>query len=110
MAVLWPMVVLKTRVFLGPYSLVHTTTKSSVWSPPFFLKLWRPRAIGWALSGRNRKLPLVNVANVAYVFSLMNAAAIVGLLYFITGKRDVWAGSDLERFGAAGRTGQEAGD
>jgi cellulose synthase/poly-beta-1,6-N-acetylglucosamine synthase-like glycosyltransferase len=48
-------------------------------------------AIGWALSGRNSRLPLVNIA---YVFSLMNAAAIVGLLYFIVGKRDVWARSE----------------
>jgi hypothetical protein len=48
-------------------------------------------AIGWALSGRNSRLPL---ANIAYVFSLMNAAAIVGLLYFIVGKRDVWAQSE----------------
>jgi biofilm PGA synthesis N-glycosyltransferase PgaC len=48
-------------------------------------------AIGWALSGRNSRLPLVNIA---YVFSLMNAAAIVGLLYFIVGKRDVWAQSE----------------
>jgi cellulose synthase/poly-beta-1,6-N-acetylglucosamine synthase-like glycosyltransferase len=48
-------------------------------------------AMGWVLSMRDRKLPLVNVA---YVFSVMNAAAIVGLLYFIFGKRDVWAGTD----------------
>src|SRR5262249_43685395 len=50
-------------------------------------------AMGWVLSRRHRRLPLVNVA---YVFSLMNAAAIVGLLYFILGKRDVWAATRTE--------------
>ncbi|MGH9823092.1 MAG: hypothetical protein ACREDR_07575, partial [Blastocatellia bacterium] len=43
---------------------------------------------GWVLSGRQRKARLLNAA---YVFSLMNIAAIVGLIYFVTGKRDVWA-------------------
>jgi biofilm PGA synthesis N-glycosyltransferase PgaC len=37
---------------------------------------------------RERK---VRVLNFAYVFSVMNAAALVGLIYFIFGKRDVWA-------------------
>lgn len=37
---------------------------------------------------RNRK---IRVLNLAYVFSLMNAAALVGLVYFLAGKRDVWA-------------------
>ena len=32
----------------------------------------------------------VRVFNFAYVFSVMNAAALVSLLYFIAGKRDVW--------------------
>lgn len=36
---------------------------------------------------RKRK---VRVLNFAYVFSVMNAAALVGLIYFILGKRDVW--------------------
>jgi len=37
---------------------------------------------------RNRRVPLLNFA---YVFSLMNAAALVGLFYFVIGKRNVWA-------------------
>jgi biofilm PGA synthesis N-glycosyltransferase PgaC len=41
----------------------------------------------WLLK-RNRRVRLLNFA---YVFSLMNAAAIVGLFYFVVGKRDVWA-------------------
>jgi hypothetical protein len=32
----------------------------------------------------------VRLLSFAYVFSVMNAAALVGLLYFITGKRDIW--------------------
>jgi biofilm PGA synthesis N-glycosyltransferase PgaC len=43
---------------------------------------------GWLLAGRARGPRLLNSA---YVFSVMNAAAIVGLLYFISGKHDVWA-------------------
>lgn len=42
---------------------------------------------GWLLR-RNRKVRLLSLA---YVFSVMNAAALVGLFYFIIGKRDVWA-------------------
>ncbi|HKY05220.1 MAG TPA: glycosyltransferase family 2 protein [Blastocatellia bacterium] len=42
---------------------------------------------GW-LSRHNRKVRLLNFA---YVFSMMNAAALVGLFYFIRGKRDIWA-------------------
>jgi len=37
---------------------------------------------------RNRRVPLLSFA---YVFSLMNAAALVGLFYFVIGKRNVWA-------------------
>lgn len=33
----------------------------------------------------------VRLLNFAYVFSLMNAAALVGLVYFVVGKRNVWA-------------------
>lgn len=44
-------------------------------------------AAGWILSGHNR---LVRLARAAYAFSLMNAAALLGLIYFITGKQDVW--------------------
>ena len=36
---------------------------------------------------RKRRLRLLSVA---YVFSVMNAAALVGLIYFILGKRNVW--------------------
>ncbi len=36
---------------------------------------------------RNRRVRLLNAA---YVFSVMNAAAIVGLFYFLRGKRNVW--------------------
>lgn len=43
---------------------------------------------GACLLKRKRK---VRVLNFAYVFSLMNAAALVGLFYFVTGKRNVWA-------------------
>ncbi len=39
------------------------------------------------LRKRYRRLRLLNIA---YVFSVMNAAALVGLLYFIRGKRNVW--------------------
>jgi hypothetical protein len=41
---------------------------------------------GW-LAKRNRKVRLLNAA---YVFSVMNAAALVGLFYFLRGKRNVW--------------------
>ena len=44
-------------------------------------------AAGAALLKRQRKVRLLNFA---YVFSVMNAAALVGLFYFIVGKRDVW--------------------
>lgn len=37
---------------------------------------------------RDRRVPVLNFA---YVFSLMNAAALVGLFYFVIGKRNVWA-------------------
>jgi len=36
---------------------------------------------------RKRKVRLLNLA---YVFSVMNAAALVGLVYFLLGKRNVW--------------------
>ena len=42
---------------------------------------------GWLLSKSHRK---VRIFNVAYVFSVMNAAALVGLFYFLFGKRNVW--------------------
>jgi biofilm PGA synthesis N-glycosyltransferase PgaC len=42
---------------------------------------------GASLRKRNRELRLLNVV---YVFSIMNAAALVGLLYFLRGKRNVW--------------------
>jgi biofilm PGA synthesis N-glycosyltransferase PgaC len=43
---------------------------------------------GGYLLKRNRR---IRVLNFAYVFSLMNAAALVGLIYFVFGKRNVWA-------------------
>jgi cellulose synthase/poly-beta-1,6-N-acetylglucosamine synthase-like glycosyltransferase len=43
---------------------------------------------GGYLLKRNRKVRLLNFA---YVFSLMNAAALVGLVYFVLGKRNIWA-------------------
>jgi cellulose synthase/poly-beta-1,6-N-acetylglucosamine synthase-like glycosyltransferase len=43
---------------------------------------------GGYLLKRNRKVRLLNFA---YVFSVMNAAALVGLFYFIFGKRNIWA-------------------
>jgi cellulose synthase/poly-beta-1,6-N-acetylglucosamine synthase-like glycosyltransferase len=46
---------------------------------------------GWVLSKSQRKVRLFNVA---YVFSVMNAAALVGLFYFVLGKRNVWVRGD----------------
>lgn len=43
---------------------------------------------GGYLLKTNRRIRLLNFA---YVFSLMNAAALVGLIYFVVGKRNVWA-------------------
>ena len=48
---------------------------ASVWAGAYLLK-------------RKRKVRLLNFA---YVFSVMNAAALVGLWYFILGRRDVWS-------------------
>jgi biofilm PGA synthesis N-glycosyltransferase PgaC len=42
---------------------------------------------GGYLLKRNRRVRLLNFA---YVFSLMNAAALVGLIYFVFSKRNVW--------------------
>ncbi|HVG17436.1 MAG TPA: glycosyltransferase family 2 protein [Blastocatellia bacterium] len=42
---------------------------------------------GGYLLRRNRRVRLLNFA---YVFSVMNAAALLGLVYFILGKRNVW--------------------
>ena len=42
---------------------------------------------GGYLLKRKRKIRLLNFA---YVFSVMNAAALLGLIYFIVGKRNVW--------------------
>lgn len=42
---------------------------------------------GGCLLRRKRKVRLLSFA---YVFSVMNAAALVGLIYFIVGKRNVW--------------------
>ena len=42
---------------------------------------------GALLLRRNHKVRLLNFA---YVFSLMNAAALVGLVYFVVGKRNIW--------------------
>jgi poly-beta-1,6-N-acetyl-D-glucosamine synthase len=53
----------------------------------FYLSVW----LGWLLSKRQRKVRLFNVA---YVFSVMNAAALVGLFYFLFSKRDVWVRSE----------------
>jgi biofilm PGA synthesis N-glycosyltransferase PgaC len=43
---------------------------------------------GACLLKRNRKVRLLSFA---YLFSVMNAAALVGLFYFVRGKRDIWA-------------------
>jgi poly-beta-1,6-N-acetyl-D-glucosamine synthase len=42
---------------------------------------------GGYLLKRKRKVRLLNFA---YVFSVMNAAALLGLIYFVLGKRNVW--------------------
>lgn len=47
--------------------------------------------VGWGLSKTRHRVRLFNVA---YVFSVMNAAALVGLWYFLFGKRNVWARSE----------------
>jgi biofilm PGA synthesis N-glycosyltransferase PgaC len=44
-------------------------------------------AVGAYLLKHNRRVRLLNFA---YVFSLMNAAALIGLLFFVLGKRNVW--------------------
>lgn len=44
-------------------------------------------AAGAWLLKHNRRVRLLNLA---YVFSLMNAAALIGLLFFLLRKRDVW--------------------
>jgi len=44
-------------------------------------------AAGCLCSGRYR---WIRLAKAAYAFTLMNAAALLGLIYFITGKHDVW--------------------
>jgi cellulose synthase/poly-beta-1,6-N-acetylglucosamine synthase-like glycosyltransferase len=44
-------------------------------------------AAGAYLLRHNRRVRLLNFA---YVFSLMNAAALIGLLFFVLGKRNVW--------------------
>jgi hypothetical protein len=43
---------------------------------------------GWLFSGHSR---WTRLARAAYAFSLMNAAALLGLIYFIAGKQDVWS-------------------
>lgn len=42
-----------------------------------------------------KRIRRVRLLNFAYVFSLMNAAALVGLLYFVAGKRNVWARGEV---------------
>ncbi|MEK6322225.1 MAG: glycosyltransferase family 2 protein [Acidobacteriota bacterium] len=44
-------------------------------------------AAGAYLLKHNRRVRLLNFA---YVFSLMNAAALIGLLFFVLGKRNIW--------------------
>jgi biofilm PGA synthesis N-glycosyltransferase PgaC len=44
-------------------------------------------AVGAYLLRHNRRMRLLNFA---YVFSLMNAAALIGLLFFVLGKRNIW--------------------
>ena len=44
-------------------------------------------AAGAYMLKHNRRVRLLNLA---YVFSLMNAAALIGLLFFVLGKRNVW--------------------
>src|SRR5262249_39126622 len=44
-------------------------------------------AAGWILSGNGRWILL---AKAAYAFMLMNAAALLGLVYFVTGKQSIW--------------------
>lgn len=46
---------------------------------------------GWLLAKANRR---VKIFNVAYVFSVMNAAALMGLFYFVFGKRNIWVRSE----------------
>ena len=48
-------------------------------------------AAGGYLLQHNRRIRLLNLA---YVFSLMNAAALIGMLFFVFGKRNVWVRQD----------------
>jgi cellulose synthase/poly-beta-1,6-N-acetylglucosamine synthase-like glycosyltransferase len=47
--------------------------------------------LGLILSGYGKPIRLISAA---YLFSLMNAAAVMGLLHFVAGKHDVWAQGD----------------
>jgi len=44
-------------------------------------------AAGWVLSGNGL---WIRPAKAAYAFMLMNAAALLGLIYFVTGKQSIW--------------------
>lgn len=66
----------------GPVSLFYQTTLAL--QLVFYLGV----LAGGCLLKRNRRIRLLNFA---YVFSLMNVAALVGLIYFVLGKRNVWA-------------------
>lgn len=51
---------------------------------------------GGCLLRRNRRIRLLNFA---YMFSLMNAAAFVGLVYFVFGRRNIWVRVRSAEFG-----------
>lgn len=74
-------VVLATRVELSGEAVFYQATLTGQLS--FYVSV----CMGWLLSKSNRKVRLFNVA---YVFSVMNAAALVGLIYFLFSKRNVW--------------------
>jgi len=72
---------LLSNVGLAGQSLVYQLTLTGQLA--FYISV----LAGSVLRKHHRKLRLLNIA---YVFSVMNAAALVGLLYFIRGKRNVW--------------------
>jgi hypothetical protein len=78
--------------------LVSTTLLVSATSDPIFNTALAAQALfyasvglgGW-LQGKGRRLRLFNAA---YLFSVMNAAAVAGLVRYIGGRRNLWRTSE----------------
>ncbi len=78
------------------FSLVATA--ENLYEPTFYMAGFGLQIIfylsvlcGWLLAKTDKRIKLFNVA---YVFSVMNAAALVGLFYFVFGKRNIWVRSE----------------